>query len=71
MQSTMTAFYLQEEYNLDDHHHDNLLSIFVCQRVRYIDSPVVRCAGLVNLHQAIVFISWVVRGKDVHLVPFL
>ena len=34
-------------------------------------SPVVGRAGFIYLHHTVVFVSWVVRRKDVHLVPLL
>lgn len=36
---------------------------------RWGEVPGVGCAGLVNLHQAVVLASRVVGGQDVHLVP--
>lgn len=39
--------------------------------IEWGNSPVVGRAGLVDLHQPIVLVCRVVRGQDVHLVPFL
>lgn len=34
-------------------------------------SPVVRCVGLVYLHQAVILVGRMVRSQDVHLIPLL
>lgn len=43
----------------------------VLKRRKHEPPPVVRRVGFVYLHQAVIFVGWMVRSQDVHLIPFL